>query len=89
MTAYEELLKRAYELYKADWCAVRGYDCWMALEKVWNSVKSKPMTEIFVCLSGTAAMITLWKTRWISASECLKIIASKNSRLEECKNDSL
>ena len=26
MTAYEELLKRAYELYKADWCAVRGYD---------------------------------------------------------------
>ena len=25
MTAYEELLKRAYELYKAGWCAVRGY----------------------------------------------------------------
>ena len=21
MTAYEELLKRAYELYKAEWCA--------------------------------------------------------------------
>ena len=26
MTAYEELLEKAYELYKAEWCAVRGYD---------------------------------------------------------------
>ena len=26
MTAYEELLEKAYELYKADWCASRGYD---------------------------------------------------------------
>lgn len=26
----------------------------------------KPMTEIFMCLSGTAAMITLWKTKRIS-----------------------
>ena len=26
MTAYKELLEKAYELYKADWCASRGYD---------------------------------------------------------------
>jgi len=49
------------------------------LEKVWNSVESKPMTEIFMYPSGIAAMITSWKTKRISGSECLKIIALKNS----------
>lgn len=56
-----------------------------ALEKVWNSVKSKPMTGISMYLSGTAARITLWKTKRISDSECPMITASRNSRLEECE----
>lgn len=48
-----------------------------------TAVKSKPMTGISMYLSGTAARITLWKTKRISDSEMEQVFIC-SCRLWNC-----